>query len=372
MVARCTWGSKDAKPIVSVYNVGEATPIDLECLLIELPSPLADAVVSTSLSQILNLSEKIRQLDGILNGAGIKRIATLSCTGKSGYREFISNLAKPGANIGESFEVQPTVAPDNFTCDLNCVFSRIQERDAPYRLETLKATTSVATVNSLPVVLARRDFGHAAELVILKASWGDTTTTRLAPRVMWVIPHVRARVVSVSPSVVSEADKIRDNPKALADWLKKRGTTQATIGITSRFGQRAVFEHVYLYPPYNVGTIFVVEPNMGADNHTMNLAATVECYQPKDSGGVPEGPIVGRYIQTDYGGLSWNDPDKTKQPKPLMIAEGESAAIPCSERKGKMPDAVLAKHVPANDVFIVFDRVLPDNAASGPHFYNTN
>ncbi len=398
VVVRCSWdsnvaGSPPASPAASEKQQAWRSPtVNVECSLVEMPSGLADAVESASLRWILNPPEQARQVDAILNGAGVKRIEILNCAGKSGQRSVIANLARPliyatGArrNIGATFEIEPTVGSDNFTCDLNCVFQRVQVRDGPSQLETVKPTTSVTTFNGLPVVLARRDFGHDAELVIAKATWGDPTVAR--PAAGGLLPmnvHVRAKVVSVSAAIASEADKIRDNPKALADWLKKRGATQAVIGITTKSGQRAVFEHVFeerflfpnnTYETYNIGTEIEVEPIMGPDNRTMDLVANVKCCQPKDSGGLLGSPISGRYIHTEPAGVAVGNPNNAQRRKTLTIADGESAAIPCLEYKDipskEAPDG-LHKDVSANDVFIVFDRVLPDNAASGPHFFNTN
>ena len=86
---------------------------------------------------------------------------------------------------------------------------------------------------------------------------------------MPTLVHVRARVVSVPASIASEADKIKDNPKALAEWLNKRGTTQGLIAVTTKSGQRASFRHFFeesfLMPnnsaeAYNIGTEIDAEP----------------------------------------------------------------------------------------------------------------
>ena len=201
VVARCSWdpngegsaSGSDQHETPDSSGAGEnagveSSTVRMECSLVELPSRLADAVESILLRWIANPSEQARQVDAVLSGAGVKRIATLTCAGKSNERRVIVNLGKPvnrvplGANaatwgayprgVGDTFECEPTVGLDNSTCDLNCTFDRTPEHDGPYKFETVTSMSSVTSFNGLPMVLARRDFGSAAELVIVKAGVG--------------------------------------------------------------------------------------------------------------------------------------------------------------------------------------------------------
>ena len=106
----------------------------------------------------------------------------------------------------------------------------------------------------------------------------------------------------------------------------------------------------------------------------MDLVAAVQCYQPKDPSGLIESSIAGRYIHSTTGDAAAK-PFQIEGSKPLTIAAGEQAAVPCYEYTDlptKEAPSGLHKNVPANDVFIIFDQILPENTGSGPHFYNTN
>jgi hypothetical protein len=368
---------------------------------VELSSGLANTVETLLLQWIADPSEQARQVDAILHGAGVKWITTLSSSANAGERSVAENLGKPvmtvplGANpttwpptkriIGDRLTYYAYVSPDSKSCDVQCVFDRVRESDGAWKLERLFTTTTFRALNGLPVLLARRDFGSVAELVIAKATWGLPPTTRpVAGNAMPMRVYVRARVVAVSPAFAHEADKVKDNPKALADWLKRRGTTQATIGITTNSGVQADFTHCFeeefLQPDnsglwYNIGTEIEVVPVIESDGNTMDLTATVKSYQLEDTGRLLKGLTTGRYLHSNPTGISLENPDHAQRPKTLTIAAGESAAIPCYEYKDlpskEVPNA-LHKDVAVNDVFIVFDRILSDNVGSGPHFYDTN
>ena len=110
----------------------------------------------------------------------------------------------------------------------------------------------------------------------------------------------------------------------------------------------------------NLGTSIEFEPVVGPDGSTVDIRATVICYQPKSASALANSEITGRYLQAQV-------------PK-VLIHKGEEVAFPCVEHKDLPPNGapVPEKWDPAEDVFVVIDRLMPDSVSGDPHFYNTN
>jgi hypothetical protein len=398
VVARCTWAAiGQASPTPPETNT-PSTPvipgnITLEYSLVEMPSGQANAVEAVLQRWLANPAEQMRQLDFILNGAGVKRIASLSGISSSGQRATIQNMDKPifaipyGANpatwprqqtwnVGDSLEFEAVQGADGRICDVRSVFIRTRAHDGNHSIDSVKPTTSFSALNGLPILVARRDFGTSAELLLAKVTWASPVGASPAGgQSMPLQVYTRARIAVVSHMVAKEADKIKDDPKALAEWLKKRGTTRALVAVTTKSGQRAAFEHTdqeffltqggTANESYNLGTVIAVEPTIGPDGKTVAINADVTCYQPKNASALSNSEITGRYMKTNAR------EDKGRQ---MTIAYGESAAIPCGEYKDLPSKGVpaLKNWEPADDVFVVIEPVLPGAVSGDTHFYNTN
>ncbi len=238
VVARCTWKADAASSIAAspkenapapLAEFDSAANIEVGCRLIEMPSAVADLAEAVLLQWTADPAEQARRIESILSASGVKEVAALSGISRNGQRAFIELLQKPATliphgvrpakwvaeprDIGVTLEFEPVLHFAK-TCDFNCVFHRTLAHDANRRFETVKPTSSVTATNGLSVLLARRDFGTAAELIIARASWDAPADAPPAQLDRAAQVYIRARVVSIAPALAGEAARLKDDPQS--------------------------------------------------------------------------------------------------------------------------------------------------------------
>ena len=429
-VAKTPVATPEQTPVagLSAPKVEPPKQIKVECRLLEMPSKQADYVETTLLQWNANPAEQSKALDSILWGMGAKEIAEISGTAESGkdisiskndhsdlwnklrgkhpfftvstppattpdaftqevqqWEEMVPNVAhgvdstqvSTIKSIGESLKFEAVVSPDGQFCNLGLEFGKSLTRDANHRFEEFSEKGNVAAWNALPVLVGRRDYAGTAELLVARVSWASTAgTSKNAPSGTALPPqaYVRAKVISIPRGLTAEAAKLKDDPKALAVWLQKQGTCEALLATSGKSGQKLSFRHGDIegflynpkYPPLwtsSSNLSIEVEPLIDPAGNTVTIQGRVRGFPSKGESGARNSPIAGRDIRS--GGVT------------LKISAGETAAVPCMEDmnvpiSGKMWEPNTDRPRALDDVFVVFEPIVPRPGSGGPHFYNTN
>jgi hypothetical protein len=413
----------------SAKKIEPPKQIKVECRLLEMPSKQADYVEKTLLQWNANPTEQTKALDSILWGMGAKEIAEISGTAERGknisisnndhsdlrdklrgkhrfftvntpsaerpdaftqnvqqYEEMVPHLAHgidPAQSsgvmgIGESLTFEAVVSPDGLFCDLGLNFQKILAHDANHRFEAARAKGNFFAWNGLPVLVGRRDYAGAAELLVGRVSWASATgASKKAPSgtAFPLQTYVSAKVFSIPQGLTAEAAKLKDDPKALAVWLQKHGTCEAMLATAGKSGRKLSFGHGdeegFLYNPSypalwtsSSNLSIEVEPVIDPASDTVTIQGRVRGFPSKGESGAKNSPIAGRDIRSN-GATN------------LKIPAGEAAAVSCMEDmnvpiRGKMWEPKTDTLRSLDDVFVVFEPIVPKAGSGGSHFYNTN
>jgi hypothetical protein len=244
-----------AGPSVSKES-DKSKQIKVECRILEMPSRQADDVEETLLRWSGNPVEQTGELDSMLWGMRADKTIETSGTAESGNtgkaenRKGAVQLVPHGVDptqwhgvtfyLGEFLDFSPVLSLDVSTCDVNLNF-----RKSKFPMEEcVKSICKFRAFNGLPVLLGRRDFGKGAELMVARVSWTGTSTV-LAGQAKSSLAQIylRAQLFNVPRLLTGEAAKFKDDPTALAGWVKKCGTSQALVVLPVKFSQRQSFSH---------------------------------------------------------------------------------------------------------------------------------
>ena len=255
------------QPSTPDAKAGSAKQLKLECRLLEMSSLQADVLETRILQSNGTPSVSSGGLDKILLGCYPKVLSNLTLALESGKRNAVKQNIKDvemrtlvlkvlkgvnpnlvsGAGVrstGDSLEAEAILGADGTICDLNLVFQKVEvHKSQSFGRE--KVSTGFSLLNGLPVVLGRSDSGGISNVMVAQGTWPQTTSSTW-PKIFR--PYIRAQIFTVPQMVDADATKLKDDPKALAAWLRQRGTYSGVLGVISASGKRSTFEHVEELP----------------------------------------------------------------------------------------------------------------------------